>query len=244
MYNDYVELNNLQEIMQDANEFNVERIKKLNELLSRGINPYPYTFEPNTTSNYITKNFDKIDSEERFILSGRIMLLRRMGKVTFLNLRDQNGNIQVYISKNDLGEDAYGVIKLLDVGDIIGVEGFAFKTKTEEITIKALNVTVLSKSIRPLPEKYHGIQDMDLRQRHRSLDMIMNEDVRDRFVNRAKAMYAIREFMNSKGFMEMETPILDTKYGGGEAKPFITNVNALDCEVSRVILKKIDGWRH
>lgn len=231
MYNDYVELNNLQEIMQDANEFNVERIKKLNELLSRGINPYPYTFEPNTTSNYITKNFDKIDSEERFILSGRIMLLRRMGKVTFLNLRDQNGNIQVYISKNDLGEDAYGVIKLLDVGDIIGVDGFAFKTKTEEITIKALNVTVLSKSIRPLPEKYHGIQDMDLRQRHRSLDMIMNEDVRDRFVNRAKAMYAIREFMNSKGFMEMETPILDTKYGGGEAKPFITNVNALDCEV-------------
>ena len=231
MYNDYVELNNLQEIMQDANEFNVERIKKLNELLSRGINPYLYTFEPNTTSNYITKNFDKIDSEERFILSGRIMLLRRMGKVTFLNLRDQNGNIQVYISKNDLGEDAYGVIKLLDVGDIIGVDGFAFKTKTEEITIKALNVTVLSKSIRPLPEKYHGIQDMDLRQRHRSLDMIMNEDVRDRFVNRAKAMYAIREFMNSKGFMEMETPILDTKYGGGEAKPFITNVNALDCEV-------------
>lgn len=231
MYNDYVELNNLQEIMQDANEFNVERIKKLNELLSRGINPYPYTFEPNTTSIYITKNFDKIDSEERFILSGRIMLLRRMGKVTFLNLRDQNGNIQVYISKNDLGEDAYGVIKLLDVGDIIGVDGFAFKTKTEEITIKALNVTVLSKSIRPLPEKYHGIQDMDLRQRHRSLDMIMNEDVRDRFVNRAKAMYAIREFMNSKGFMEMETPILDTKYGGGEAKPFITNVNALDCEV-------------
>ncbi len=231
MYNDYVELNNLQEIMQDANEFNVERIKKLNELLSRGINPYPYTFEPNTTSTYITKNFDNIDSEERFILSGRIMLLRRMGKVTFLNLRDQNGNIQVYISKNDLGEDAYGVIKLLDVGDIIGVEGLAFKTKTEEITIKALNVTVLSKSIRPLPEKYHGIQDMDLRQRHRSLDMIMNEDVRDRFVNRAKAMYAIREFMNSKGFMEMETPILDTKYGGGEAKPFITNVNALDCEV-------------
>ncbi len=231
MYNNYVELNNLQQIMQDANEFNVERIKKLNELLSRGINPYPYTFESNTTSTYITKNFDKIDSKEKFILSGRIMLLRRMGKVTFLNLRDQNGNIQVYISKNDLGEDAYGVIKLLDVGDIIGVEGFTFKTKTEEITIKALNVTVLSKSIRPLPEKYHGIQDMDLRQRHRSLDMIMNEDVRDRFVNRANAMYAIREFMNSKGFMEMETPILDTKYGGGEAKPFITNVNALDCEV-------------
>lgn len=231
MYNDYVELSNLQEIMQDANEFNVERIKKLNEILSRGINPYPYTFDPNTTSIDIIENFNNINDEERFILSGRIVLMRRMGKVTFLNIRDRNGNIQVYISKNELGEEAYGVIKLLDVGDIIGVEGTVFKTKTNEITVKALSVTVLSKSIRPLPEKYHGIQDTDLRQRHRSLDMIMNDDVRERFVNRSKAMYAIREFMNSKGFMEMETPILDTKYGGGEAKPFITNVNALDCEV-------------
>lgn len=231
MYNDYVELSNLQEIMQDANEFNVERIKKLNEILSRGINPYPYTFDPNTTSIDIIENFNNINDEERFILSGRIVLMRRMGKVTFLNVRDRNGNIQVYISKNELGEEAYGVIKLLDVGDIIGVEGTVFKTKTNEITVKALSVTVLSKSIRPLPEKYHGIQDTDLRQRHRSLDMIMNDDVRERFVNRSKAMYAIREFMNSKGFMEMETPILDTKYGGGEAKPFITNVNALDCEV-------------
>lgn len=231
MYNDYVELSNLQEIMQDANEFNVERIKKLNEILSRGINPYPYTFDPNTTSIDIIENFNNINDEERFILSGRIVLMRRMGKVTFLNVRDRNGNIQVYISKNELGEEAYGVIKLLDVGDIIGVEGTVFKTKTNEITVKALSVTILSKSIRPLPEKYHGIQDTDLRQRHRSLDMIMNDDVRERFVNRSKAMYAIREFMNSKGFMEMETPILDTKYGGGEAKPFITNVNALDCEV-------------
>jgi lysyl-tRNA synthetase class 2 len=231
MYNNYVELNSLQEIMQDANEFNVERIKKLNELLNRGINPYQYSFDSNTTSTHVIDNFDSINSEERFILSGRIMLLRRMGKVAFLNLRDGSGNIQIYVSKNDLGEEAYGVIKLLDIGDIIGVEGTVFKTKTNEITIKGLNITVLSKSIRPLPEKYHGIQDTDLRQRHRSLDMIMNEDVRDRFVDRSKAMYTIREFMNSKGFMEMETPILDTKYGGGEAKPFITNVNALDCEV-------------
>lgn len=231
MYNNYVELNNLQEIMQDANEFNIERIKKLNELLSKGINPYPYSFNPNSSSTYVIENFERINSEEKFILSGRIMLLRRMGKATFLNLRDQNGDIQVYISKNNIGEEAYEVIKLLDTGDIIGVEGTAFRTKTEEITIKADNVTVLSKSIRSLPEKYHGIQDTDLRQRHRSLDMIMNQDVRERFMNRSKAMYSIREFMNSRGFMEMETPILDTKYGGGEAKPFITHVNALDSEV-------------
>ncbi len=231
MYDNYVELENLQPIMQDANEFNVERIKKLNEILKRGINPYPYTFNPNTTSNYILDNFESIDPEKRFILAGRIMLFRRMGKVAFLNLSDQGGNIQIYISKSEIGEEAYEVIKLLDTGDIIGVEGTVFRTKTNEITVKALNITMLSKSIRALPEKYHGIQDADLRQRHRSLDMIMNQEVRERFMNRSRAMYAIREFMCSRGFMEMETPILDTKYGGGEAKPFITRVNALDSEV-------------
>ena len=231
MYNNYVKLENLQEIMQDGNEFNVERVKKLNEILKRGINPYPYKFESNTTSKYILENFEDINSEDKFIISGRIMLLRRMGKVTFLNLSDKEGNIQVYIIKGDLGEEAYELIKLLDTGDIIGVEGTVFKTKTNETTVKAVNITILSKSIRPLPEKYHGIQDADLRLRHRSLDMIMNKDVRERFINRSKAMFAIREFMVSRGFMEMETPILDTKYGGGEAKPFITKVNALDCEV-------------
>lgn len=231
MYNKYTELENLQEIMHDANEFNVERIKKLNQILDKGINAYPYTFNPDTTSTYILNNFNNIGAEDRFTIAGRIMLLRRMGKVTFLNLSDQHGNIQIYISKNDIGEEAYEVIKLLDTGDIIGVEGTVFRTKTNEITIKALTVTMLSKAIRPLPEKYHGIQDADLRVRHRSLDMIMNQDVRERFINRSKAMFAIREFMASKGFMEMDTPILDTKYGGGEAKPFVTKVNAMDCEV-------------
>lgn len=231
MYNNYVKLENLQEIMQDANEFNVERIKKLNGILDRGINAYPYTFNPNSTSTYILNNFENINPEESFTIAGRIMLLRRMGKVTFLNLSDQDGNIQVYISKNDIGEEAYEVIKLLDTGDIIGVEGTVFRTKTNEITVKASSITILSKSIRPLPEKYHGIQDADLRLRHRSLDMIMNQEVRERFMNRSRAMFAIRGFMTSRGFMEMDTPILDTKYGGGEAKPFITKVNAMDCEV-------------
>lgn len=231
MYSNYTDLNNLSEIMQDANELMVERVKKLTQLKESGINPYPYSFNTNSNSKYILENFDFINSEQEFILAGRVMLLRRMGKVTFLNIRDQHGTIQVYINKEVIGEEGYNLIKLIDTGDIIGVQGSVFKTKTKEITIEAKKITMLSKSIRPLPEKYHGIQDADLRQRHRSLDMIMNEDVKQRFINRSKAMFAIREFMNGEGFMEMETPILDTKYGGGEAKPFVTNVNALNCEV-------------
>ncbi|OZV13129.1 lysine--tRNA ligase [Tissierella sp. P1] len=231
MYNNYTDLNNLSEIMQDANEFMVERVKKLIQLKKSGINPYPYFFITNSNSKYIMKNFDSINSDQEFILAGRVMLLRRMGKVTFLNIRDQQGTIQIYISKADVGEEEYNLIKLIDTGDIIGVQGSVFRTKTGEITVEAKKITMLSKSIRPLPEKYHGIQDADLRQRHRSLDMIMNEDVKQRFINRSKAMFAIREFMDGRDFMEMETPILDTKYGGGEAKPFITNVNALNCEV-------------
>ena len=231
MYSNYVDLDNLSEIMQDANELMVERVKKLAQLKENGVNPYPYSFNTNSNSKYILENFDVINSEQEFILAGRVMLLRRMGKVTFLNIRDQHGTIQVYINKEVIGEEEYNLIKLIDTGDIIGVQGSVFKTKTGEITIDAKKITMLSKSIRPLPEKYHGIQDADLRQRHRSLDMIMNEDVKQRFINRSKAMFAIREFMNGKDFMEMETPILDTKYGGGEAKPFVTNVNALNCEV-------------
>lgn len=231
MYNSYEELNNLRNIMEDSNEFMVERIKKVNGMVEKGINPYPYSFNATTHSRFILDNFENIGSDEEFVLAGRIMLLRRMGKVTFLNLQDQSGQIQVYFHEGSLGSDTYEILKLVDVGDIIGVSGTVFRTKTDEITIKAKTITVLSKSIRPLPEKYHGIQDMDLRQRHRSLDMIMNDEVRERFIKRSKAMFALREYMDSLGFMEMETPILDTKYGGGEAKPFITNVNALGCEV-------------
>ncbi|MEG0775239.1 lysine--tRNA ligase [Clostridium sp.] len=231
MYRNLTNIEDLTNIMEDANEFMVERIKKLNELIDRNINPYPYSFEGITHSKFILENFDNIQNEQAFILAGRIMLQRRMGKVTFLNIQDQEGNIQIYLQEGTLGKEEYEIIKFLDTGDIIGVEGTVFKTKTDEITIKAEKVTILSKSIRPLPEKYHGIQDMDLRQRHRSLDMIMNEEVKERFIKRSKAMYALREYMNSMGFMEMETPILDTKYGGGEAKPFITNVNALNSEV-------------
>lgn len=227
----YEELNNLKEIMSDANDFVVDRIKHMNQLEEKGICSYPYKYKDVTHSQYIISSFDSIGEKQEFTLAGRVMLMRKMGNVTFLNIRDQEGDIQVYLNKGILGQEKYEQVKLLDIGDIIGFEGTVFRTKTGEITLKAHGYTLLSKSIRPLPEKYHGIQDADLRQRHRSLDMIMNNDVRERFLNRARGMAAIREFMGNLGFVEAETPILDTKYGGGEAKPFVTKVNAMDCDV-------------
>jgi len=231
MFENYNDLESLRAVMPDGNEFILERVRKLDELKDRGINPYPYSFRDIVHSNYIKENFEEFGENNSFTLAGRIMLLRRMGKVIFLNLRDQEGDIQVYLNSGLLGEEKYGLLKLMDVGDIIGIEGTVFKTKTGEITIKAKDFELLSKSIRPLPEKYHGIQDADLRQRHRSLDMIMNSEVKDRFINRSRAMSAIREFFGKEGFIEVETPILDTKYGGGEAKPFVTHVNSIDYDV-------------
>ncbi|HEY8890981.1 MAG TPA: lysine--tRNA ligase [Clostridium sp.] len=231
MYKNYTEINALKEIMPDANEVVVEKIKKLNLLIEKGINPYPYSYNNVTHSNFIIDNFNTVSSEEIFRVAGRIMLLRRMGNATFLNIRDQSGDIQIFVSKSNIGIEKYSLIKLIDVGDLIGVQGTVFKTKTEEITLKMTDLTILSKAIRPLPEKYHGIQDIDLRQRHRSLDMIMNNDVKQRFINRSKAISALREFLNEKDFIEVDTPILDTKYGGGEAKPFTTKVNSINTEV-------------
>lgn len=233
MYKQYEDINELENIMMDANEFVVERIKKVNKLQELGVNPYPYNYDYNkiTHTKDICDNFDNIDAEENFSLAGRVMLLRRMGNATFCNLVDEKGSIQIFFSKKLIGTESYKILKLIDVGDIIGLEGTAFKTQTGEKTIRATKLELLSKSIRTLPEKYHGIQDQDLRQRHRSLDMIMNSDVKERFIKRSKAITAIREYLNNMNFIECDTPILDTKYGGGEAKPFKTFVNDLECEV-------------
>ncbi|MDW8802179.1 lysine--tRNA ligase [Clostridium sp. A1-XYC3] len=231
MYREFESVENLENIMPDSNEFVVERIKKLNKLYELGINPYPYSYKDITHTKDVYDNFENIKEEQEFILAGRIMLIRRMGNATFANVIDEKGSIQIFLSKNLIGAESYKILKLIDIGDIIGIEGTVFKTQTGEITIKARKFEVLSKSIRTLPEKYHGIQDADLRQRHRSLDMIMNTDVKERFIKRSRAITAIREYLNNLNFIEADTPVLDTKYGGGEAKPFTTFVNALDCDV-------------
>lgn len=231
MYTEFESIENLEKIMPDSNEFIVERVKKLNKLCELGVNPYPYKYKETTHTKDICDNFENIDQEKEFTVAGRVMLIRRMGNATFANIIDQKGSIQIFFSKKLIGAESYKILKLIDTSDIIGVDGTVFKTETGEITIRASKFELLSKSIRTLPEKYHGIQDADLRQRHRSLDMIMNQDVRDRFIKRSRGISAIREFLNNMNFTEVDTPILDTKYGGGEAKPFTTFVNALDCEV-------------
>ncbi|WP_278281665.1 lysine--tRNA ligase [Clostridium puniceum] len=197
------------------------------------MNPYPYNydFSKMTHTKEICDDFDNIDEEKIFSLAGRIMFLRRMGNATFANITDEKGNIQIFFSKKLIGTENYNVLKLIDVGDIIGLEGTVFKTQTGEITIRVNKFELLSKAIRTLPEKYHGIQDLDLRQRHRSLDMIMNSEVKERFIKRSKAITEIREYLNNMNFIKCDTPVLDTKYGGGEAKSFKTFVNDLDCEV-------------
>lgn len=231
MYSEFESLENLEKIMPDSNGFVVERIKKLNRLYELGVNPYPYSYKDITHTKDIYDNFENIKEEQDFSLAGRIMLIRRMGNATFANITDEKGSIQIFLSKSLIGAESYKILKLIDIGDIIGINGTVFKTQTGEITIKASKFELLSKSIRTLPEKYHGIQDADLRQRHRSLDMIMNTDVKERFIKRSRAITAVREYLNNLNFIEADTPVLDTKYGGGEAKPFTTFVNALDCDV-------------
>lgn len=231
MYSNFENLQNLKNLIPDSNSFTVERIKKLNKIYELGINPYPYSYKTTVHSSYIKENFHKLLETDIFSIAGRLLLLRKMGNSTFANLSDESGTIQIFFSKKLLGDNYYKLLKLIEVGDILGIEGSAFKTQTGEITIRAAKFSLLSKAIRSLPEKYHGLQDADLRQRHRSLDMIMNEDVKRRFIKRSKAITEIRAYLNSLNFLEADTPILDTKYGGGEAKPFSTFVNALDCDV-------------
>jgi lysyl-tRNA synthetase class 2 len=209
-------------LFDDFNEHIENRIGKVERLRELGYNPYPHKFE---RENMISE----VVVGEVYKLAGRIMLRRGMGKSTFLNIEDPSGKIQLYINSKNESLDA-DLIKLIEVGDIIGVSGEAFLTKTEELTIRVNELSILTKSIRPLPDKFKGLTDPEARIRHRSLDMIMNPDVRNTLVNRAKAISAIRTFMANRGYLEMDTPILDMSYGGGEAAPFITNVNALSSE--------------
>lgn len=215
----------------EMNELLRIRRDKLAALQEAGKDPFRIVkFDRNAYSTDIKSDYDAYAGKE-VTVAGRMMAKRVMGKASFATLRDAKGDIQTYIRRDDVGEESYIDFKTYDIGDMLGVTGTVFTTKTGEISIHATQVTLLSKSLRPLPEKFHGLTDTDLRYRRRYVDLIMNPDVRETFIKRSKITAEIRRYLNEQGFIEVETPVLSTVASGANARPFISHYNALDMDV-------------
>lgn len=216
---------------QDLNQLLKVRREKLANLQAAGKDPFQITkYNQTHHSAEIKTHFDELEGKSVSV-AGRIMSKRVMGKASFCNIQDLQGNIQSYVARDSIGEEAYADFKKYDIGDIVGIEGEVFKTKTEEISIHASSVTLLSKSLQILPEKFHGLVDTDIRYRQRYTDLIMNADVKRTFVKRSQIISAIRRYLDGQGFMEVETPMLVSNAGGAAARPFETHFNALDEDV-------------
>ena len=216
------------ETHEELSEVLKVRREKLQNLIDMGRNPFEQTkYDVTDHSMHIKDNFEAKEGETVKI-AGRIMSKRIQGKAGFIDIQDSEGRIQCYVRKDAIGEEEYPVFKTYDIGDIIGVEGTVFKTKKEEISVKATSVVLLSKSLQVLPEKYHGLKDVDLRYRQRYVDLIVNPEVKQAFLTRTKALKALRSYLDDRGFLEVETPILNTIAGGANARPFITHHNTLD----------------
>lgn len=223
--------NNVTAPEQSLNEILQVRRDKLAELKENGNDPFEITkYDFDSYSSDIKADYDKFDGKTVRI-AGRMMSRRVMGKASFCNIQDSTGNIQVYVRRDDVGTDEYAAFKKYDIGDIIGFEGFVFKTKTEEISIHAQSLQLLSKSLLPLPEKFHGLKDTDTRYRQRYVDLIVNPEVRDVFQKRSQIMREIRNYLDSKGFLEVDTPILVPLEIGAAARPFKTHHNTLDMDM-------------
>ena len=213
---------------QDINQLLKVRREKLADLQERGKDPFQITkFDVTHHSQEIKDEFDALEGKN-VTIAGRMMSKRVMGKASFCNVQDLKGNIQCYVARDNVGEEAYKDFKKFDIGDIIGIHGEVFRTKTGEISIHVTEVTLLSKSLQILPEKFHGLTNTDVRYRQRYTDLIMNSDVKDTFIKRSKIISSIRRYLDSQGFMEVETPLLVANAGGAAARPFITHSNALD----------------
>lgn len=218
--------NNVKE--QDVNQLRKVRREKLANLQAEGKNPFIITkYDATHHAADIRDNYDELEGQH-VILAGRIMQKRVMGKASFCNILDQSGNIQSYVARDSIGEEEYKDFKKMDIGDIVGLEGEVFKTKTGEISIHASAIKLLSKSLQILPEKYHGLTNTDMRYRQRYVDLIMNMESRDTFIKRSKIISAIRRYLDEQGFLEVETPMLVSNAGGAAARPFETHFNALD----------------
>ena len=217
---------------QDINQLLKVRRDKLKELQDSGRDPFLITkYDVSHHSKEIKDNFESLEEKE-VTVAGRMMSKRVMGKASFCHIQDLKGSIQSYVARDEIGEDAYKDFKKLDVGDIIGVRGFVFRTKTGEISIHAKEITLLSKSLQVLPEKFHGLTNTDVRYRQRYVDLIMNQDVKETFVKRSQILSSIRRYLDNLGFMEVETPVLVQNAGGAAARPFQTHFNALDEDVN------------
>ena len=216
---------------QELSEQNRIRREKLAQMREAGKDPFQIVkYDVTHHSDEIRANFDALENKD-VCIAGRLMSKRIMGKASFCNIQDRNGLMQSYVSKNDIGEEDYAAFKKYDIGDIIGIKGFVFKTKTGEISVHAKEVVLLSKSLQVLPEKFHGLKDQELRYRQRYVDLIVNPESRDTFIKRSKIITEIRRFLDAKGFLEVETPVLQTIPGGASARPFITHHNTLDIDM-------------
>ncbi len=218
------------------NPLRSEKRRKLNELKAFGINPFPYSFDRNSTTKAIIKKYSSLGPGEKvesqvYTIAGRLMTKRPMGKAAFFNVQDQSGNLQVYLQKDKLSEVGQKSYELIDIGDFVGIEGTVFKTRKGELSILCQKFEILCKGLEPLPEKFHGLQDKELKYRHRHLDLITNEKSKNVFITRSKIIKEIRNYLDDKGFLEVETPVLQPIYGGAAAYPFSTHHKALDMKL-------------